>query len=135
MKEFKLDPRLESDCFILSESDQFLVLLMNNSLVPWFILVPKTDKTELFELDETMHSRVFNVTRQISKFVKNEYKPDKLNVAAIGNIVKQMHIHIVGRYKSDAYWPGVVWRAGEKETYKEVEVKKIKKILKNVLVL
>jgi len=51
MKNFKLDSRLANDCFILSESEQFVFLLMNNSLVPWFILVPKTDKTELHELD------------------------------------------------------------------------------------
>lgn len=135
MNKFKLDSRLEKDCFILSESDQFIVLLMNNSLVPWFILVPKTDKTELYELDETTHTEVFNVVKQISAFIMDEFKPDKLNVAAIGNIVKQMHIHIIGRYKSDVYWPGVVWGASEKEAYKENIAADIKNALNKVLVL
>ncbi|MCW8931949.1 MAG: HIT family protein [Gammaproteobacteria bacterium] len=133
MKNFKLDTRLQNDCFILSESDSFFVLLMNNSLVPWFILVPKTDKTELCDLDETMHAQVFSMTQQISRFVLDEFKPDKLNVAAIGNIVEQMHIHIVGRYKSDVYWPAVVWGATEKEGYNELDVKKIKNLLNKVL--
>lgn len=135
MKNFELDPRLKNDCFILSESEQFLILLMNNALVPWFILVPKTDKTELYELDKATHTQVFNVINQISNFVVSEFKPDKLNVAAIGNIVNQMHIHIVGRYKSDVYWPGVVWGATEKEVYNSTEAEKIKMRLNNILVL
>ena len=135
MKKFKLDPRLENDCFILSESEQFFILLMNNSLVPWFILVPKTDKTELFELDEITQNLIFKVINQLSEFVMKDFKADKLNVAAIGNIVKQMHIHVIGRYKSDAYWPGVVWGATQKEAYKGNDVENIKNKLNNVLVL
>ncbi len=135
MKKFNLDPRLDDDCFILSESDQFLVLLMNNSLVPWFILVPKTDKTELYELDDALHTQIFSVTRQLSEFIKNEFQADKLNVAAIGNIVQQMHIHVVGRYQSDPYWPGVVWGGAEKKTYDSDEVNNIKLALNKVLVI
>jgi len=135
MKEFKLDARLENDCFLLSESEQFCVLLMNNSLVPWFILVPKTDKTELYELEDDMRVQTFDVINQLSTFVKNEFTPDKLNVAAIGNIVSQMHIHIIGRYKTDIYWPGVVWGAKQKEVYLDDEVNIIKKSLNKVLVL
>lgn len=135
MKKFKLDPRLKNDCFILSESEQFLVLLMNNSLVPWFILVPKTDKTELYELDQAMHTQVFNTIRQISEFITDEFKPDKLNVAAIGNIVSQMHIHIVGRYKSDVYWPGVVWGATEKQVYSVADANRMRIVLNSVLEL
>ena len=135
MTNFKLDSRLENDCFILSESDQFVFLLMNNSLVPWFILVPKTDKTELYELDISTQTQVFSAINKISDFICDEYKPDKLNVAAIGNIVNQMHIHIVARYKTDAYWPGVVWGANEKKVYESVEVDKIKLKLNNILVL
>lgn len=135
MKDFTLDPRLDNDCFILSESEQFLVLLMDNSLVPWFILVPKTDKAELYQLDDTLQAQIFNVTNQLSMFIMNEFKPDKLNVAAIGNIVQQMHIHVVGRYESDPYWPGVVWGEAEKKAYTTKEVNNIKLILNKVLVI
>ena len=133
MTEFKLDQRLRNDCFILSESEQCVVLLMNNSLVPWFILVPKTDKTELYQLDQAMQSKILDMTNQLSKFISEEFKPDKLNVATIGNIVNQMHIHIIGRYKSDAYWPGVVWGGSEKTVYQASEAEKIKIQLKSIL--
>ena len=133
MTEFKLDQRLRNDCFILSESEQCVVLLMNNSLVPWFILVPKTDKTELYQLDQAMQSKILDMTNQLSKFISEEFKPDKLNVATIGNIVNQMHIHIIGRYKSDAYWPGVVWGGSEKTAYQPSEAERIKIQLKSIL--
>jgi diadenosine tetraphosphate (Ap4A) HIT family hydrolase len=135
MTQFKLDQRLQDDCFILSESEQFLVLLMNNSLLPWFILVPKTKQTELYHLDKEMQTHVFGLINQLSDFIDNEFKPDKLNIATIGNIVSQMHIHIIGRFKSDVYWPGVVWGGKQKKNYDEQEVKKIKYHLNSVLVI
>jgi diadenosine tetraphosphate (Ap4A) HIT family hydrolase len=135
MNNFILDPRLKSDCFVLSESEHFILLLMNNSLVPWFILVPKTDKTELFELDDSHYKQVFTKIAQISEYVENEFKPDKLNIAAIGNIVEQLHIHIIARYKTDIYWPGVVWGSSEKQTYEKTEVEKIKSVLNSILVI
>lgn len=135
MKNFKLDSRLKNDCFIISESEHFVFLLMNNSLVPWFILVPKTDKTELYELDTATQAQVFSAMNKISDFISNEFRPDKLNVAAIGNIVNQMHIHIIARYKTDTYWPGVVWGASEKKAYESVEVEKIREKLNNILAL
>ncbi|MCU7939143.1 MAG: HIT family protein [gamma proteobacterium symbiont of Bathyaustriella thionipta] len=135
MNNFKLDSRLENDCFILSESEQFVFLLMNNSLVPWFILVPKTDKTELYELDIVKQTEILDAINKVSDFIYDEFRPDKLNIAAIGNIVNQMHIHIVGRYKTDTYWPGVVWGASEKQAYKLSEVEKIKAKSNNILEL
>ena len=135
MKPFKLDSRLEKDCFILSESEQFVLLLMNNSLVPWFILVPKTNKTELHELDTAAQIQLFSAINKVSDFISSEFKPDKLNVAAIGNIVNQMHIHIIARYKTDAYWPGVVWGMSEKQAYELYEVKKITTLFTNILEL
>ena len=135
MNQFKLDSRLDNDCFILSESENFMVLLMNNSIVPWFILVPKTDKTELFQLEKEVQIQILQHINQLSQFVMDEFEPDKLNIAHIGNIVSQMHIHIVGRFKSDPYWPGVVWGASEKEPYSAIEVNNIKNKLNNVLVI
>ena len=135
MSQFKLDQRLDNDCFILSESENFLVLLMNNSIIPWFILVPKTDKTELFQLEKEVQIQILEHINQLSQFVMTEFEPDKLNIAHIGNIVSQMHIHIVGRFKSDPYWPGVVWGANEKEHYSAIDVNNIKNKLNSVLVI
>lgn len=135
MKDFKLDERLQQDCFILRESEKFLILLLNNALYPWFIVVPKTDKTELYELDNALQLQVLDIINQLSMHIMSEFKPDKLNVAAIGNIVQQMHIHIVGRSQTDPCWPGVVWGAADKQQYKPAEVEKIKLILNSVLEL
>lgn len=132
---FKLDQHLDNDCIVLSESEQFLLLLMNNSLVSWFILVPKTDKIELYQLDNEFQSKIFEKVKQLSHILITDFKADKLNVASIGNIVKQMHIHIIGRYQSDPFWPGVVWGREEKIPYTAVELKKIEIKLESILVL
>ncbi len=133
MTPFKLDERLNNDSFILSESEQFYLLLMNNALVPWFILVPKTDKTELYELDHLQQRQVMSLINRLSDFIRQEYPIDKLNIASIGNIVNQLHIHIIGRYKTDAYWPGVVWGAEQKKQYKQKNVNNLKMKLKSIL--
>jgi len=122
MNSFTLDPQLQKDCFILSEGKNSLLLLLNNSLLPWFILVPKTDKTEWYQLDVSLQDTIQRQINALSKFINQEYQVDKLNVASIGNIVSQLHIHIVGRYKDDYCWPGVVWGNKVKKSYTSDEV-------------
>lgn len=119
MKNFQLDPQLQKDCIVLGELQHSLLLLMNNALVSWFILVPKTDKTELYELASDMQAGVWAEINAVSKFVNDEFCIDKLNVAAIGNVVQQLHIHVIGRQHEDYCWPGVVWGRPEKELYKK----------------
>lgn len=117
MKSFQLDPQLQQDCILLGELECSLLLLMNNSLVPWFIVVPQTDKTELHELTSEMQTAVSKEINAVSKFIKDEFCVDKLNVAAIGNMVKQLHIHVIGRRDDDYCWPDVVWGRPEKTPY------------------
>ena len=133
MSEFKLDQQLKKDCFILDESENFILLLLNNALVPWFIVVPKTDKIELYELDEVLQQQIISLINQISTFIKQEYTVDKLNIATIGNMVEQLHIHIIGRFKTDPYWPGVVWGREAKKSYAQKNVNIIQKQLKAIL--
>ena len=131
MKNFQLDAQLQKDCIVLGELQHSLLLLMNNALLPWFILVPKTDKTELYELADEVQAGVLAEINAISKFVKDEFCVDKLNVAAIGNVVQQLHIHIIGRQHEDFCWPGVVWGRPEKELYKKETIDHIMAKLKN----
>ena len=131
MENFQLDPQLQQDCLVLGELQHSLLLLMNNALVPWFILVPKTDKTELYELSDDMQAGVWAEINATSKFVKDEFCIDKLNVAAIGNVVQQLHIHIIGRQHEDYCWPGVVWGRSEKTPYNKEAIDHIKAKLKN----
>ncbi len=125
MEKFILDSRLEKDCVALGKINGFILLLLNNSLVTWFILVPEVEETELYELDKETQLNLLETVNNISKFIKIEFKVDKLNVAAIGNIVRQLHIHIVGRTESDFCWPGVVWGAEDKKRYSKKEIKEI----------
>lgn len=124
---FKLNETLKNDCFILAESASSFFLLLNNSLVPWFILVPKTDKVELHELQESFRNEIYQQIDELSKCITKEFEPDKLNIAAIGNVVQQMHIHIIARYKTDFCWPNTVWGRPEKKMYSDEHVQKIQK--------
>ncbi len=129
MHDFELDSRLANDCHILGKLDISLLLLMNNSLVPWFILVPKTTKTEMTDLAQTDQEALLKEINLVSNFVKTNFRISKLNIAAIGNIVSQLHVHIVGRNPSDYCWPNVVWGVDEKETYTDERVKEISALL------
>ncbi len=130
---FELDARLAGDCLILGELDCSLLLLMNNSLVPWFILVPVTKATEIYQMQKEQQLQLLKEIDLLSDFINSEFAIEKLNVAAIGNIVRQLHVHIVGRHSSDYCWPGVVWGSQQSESYSDAEIKRIKASLKTRL--
>jgi len=117
MEAFTLDPRLAKDCIVLAESDTSLLLLMNNALVPWFILVPRTSETELHALDALTQAALLQEINLLASKVKTIFAVDKLNVAAIGNVVQQLHVHVIGRRRTDYCWPHVVWGRSEREPY------------------
>lgn len=125
MSDFVLDSRLKNDCHILGQLGSSLLLLMDNSLVPWFILVPKVEVTEFHELDRDTQLQVLDQINLISNHLKQEFSVDKVNVAAIGNIVRQLHIHVVGRSETDYCWPNVVWGAEARKACSEHEVEAI----------
>ncbi|MFT4590065.1 MAG: diadenosine tetraphosphate (Ap4A) HIT family hydrolase [Limisphaerales bacterium] len=126
MNEFQINERLRADCVVLAKLDLSHLLLMNNSLVPWFILVPETEAVELYDLSREDHARLTDEIRLVSRFVESEFEVEKLNVAAIGNIVRQMHIHVIGRRTDDFAWPGPVWGRPEKEAYSDQRIKTIR---------
>ncbi len=131
--DFEVDARLAGDCLILGELDCSLLLLMNNALVPWFILVPVTQATEIYQLPGEQQVQLLEEINLLSDFINSEFSIEKLNVAAIGNVVKQLHVHIVGRHSSDYCWPGVVWGAKQSEPYSDAEIEHIKASLKSRL--
>lgn len=128
--DFKLDTFLENDCYKLAESEFSVWLLLNNRFFPWLIIVPKTDVEELYLLPDAKQQLLQKETNLLAEFVKNNFSCDKLNIASIGNIVKQMHIHIIARTESDPCWPGVVWGATFKQVYKKEDVSEIQIKLK-----
>ena len=122
-----LDKRLRTDTHLIGSLDHCLVLLMNNSCVPWFILVPDTDKKDVCDLDDKQQAGLLSEVNLVSEFVKSFPDVKKLNVASIGNIVSQLHIHIVGRHPGDYCWPGVVWGASGAAPYEKGELDEIKR--------
>ena len=107
---FELHPRLVAGGFEIGRLGGCRLLLKDNSLFPWFILVPEVEDVEdLHQLNPARFTEVMEAMRRVSEFVSEFFRPGKLNVACIGNQVRQMHIHIVGRSEGDPAWPGTVW--------------------------
>ena len=114
---FALDPRLAADTHRLGGLVLSELLLMDNALVPWLILVPRVAATELHLLDDATRRQLSDETTAVGAFVAGAFPVDKLNVAAIGNVVPQLHVHVVGRRRDDFAWPGVVWGRPERTAY------------------
>jgi len=109
--EFVVHPRLLADCHQLGRLALCRVLLNRNATVPWFILVPEVGQeiVELHELDGTRRQQLATELDLVARFTRARFDIAKLNIAAIGNIVQQLHVHVVGRHPDDPCWPGVVW--------------------------
>ncbi|PRY66879.1 diadenosine tetraphosphate (Ap4A) HIT family hydrolase [Vreelandella songnenensis] len=118
MNDFTLDPRLESDTFPLADLPLCRVLLMNDSRYPWAILVPRHDGiSEVFELSDTDQATLWREATQLGNVMKTLFEGDKLNIATLGNVVSQLHVHVVVRHRTDATWPAPVWGNGSPEPY------------------
>ncbi|AIT08874.1 HIT domain protein [Candidatus Francisella endociliophora] len=129
---FELDSRLKADTFEVCEYLDCKILVMNNSIVPWFIVVPFTDRTEWYQLDDSQQYNINKIINKLSDFIVKEYNTDKLNVATIGNVVKQMHIHVVGRFENDPVWPAPVWGSIESKLYAKQQIEHLIKKAKSI---
>jgi len=127
---FELDKTLKKDSFLVKDLKLCQLLLMNNKFYPWLILVPKRENmTEIFELNEKDQKQLSKEINEISKLVKEVFKADKINIAAFGNVVSQLHIHIIARFKNDRVFPNPVWLDKEKEEYDKNELQKVLAII------
>lgn len=107
---FELHPRLTEDAIGLGRFSLCRVLLMNESRYPWLILVPeRPDISEIHELSEADQVQLIRESSALAAHLKHVLAADKLNVAAIGNLVPQLHVHHVVRYHNDPAWPAPVW--------------------------
>ena len=122
MDNFKLDPRLAADCHVLGRLIFSQVLLLNKAEVPWFVLVPQTSVIELCDLTEAEQRDLMSEINVLSRFIRAQFAVSKLNVAALGNMVPQLHVHVIGRHRDDAYWPGAVWGQPSTQTYDAAQV-------------
>ena len=128
-----LDPRLAEDTYRLGTFDDCLLLLSKNALFPWFILVPATQEVEFHKLGTQQQVNIQQHINAVAKFIEGYFSTDKINVASIGNIVSQLHIHVIGRHQNDACWPNVAWGTSHFKAYETDEVVAIKTQLAEAL--
>lgn len=132
MTNFSLHPRLAADTLEIGDWPLCRVRLMNDSRFPWLILVPmRADMREIIDLlpgDQTALLQEINLA---SRALQTAYRPDKLNVAALGNMVPQLHIHVIVRATTDAVWPNPVWGQGAAQPYADASeaVQRIRTLL------
>lgn len=109
---FALHPQLVQDFHVLGccgKSPVLHLLLRRNAVLPWFLLVPETTVQELYELPQPLRRELESRGDVLARFVKSHFNSDKINVAAIGNIVPQLHLHVIGRRRDDCCWPQPAW--------------------------
>ena len=115
---FALDPRLAKDTLAVGDLPLSRVLLMNDARWPWLILVPRREGLiELTDLDPADRARLIEEATLAASFLKRHAKADKINVGALGNVVRQLHMHVVARTSGDPAWPGPVWGFGASTPY------------------
>ena len=133
MDQFELDPRLAADCMVIGDFPLCRMLLMNDARYPWFILVPRlAGVEEVFQLSTDDQGRLLKETSYVAEKLKDVFAADKMNVAALGNIVRQLHMHVVVRKRVDDAWPGPVWGCGEKVIYSDKQIQNIRERLATV---
>ena len=115
---FKLDPQFEKDTVLISDWHLCQVRLMNDSRYPWVILIPKVEGiSEIHELAEEQQQLLLGESMRLSKALDQLFSPHKLNIAALGNMVRQLHVHHIVRFENDASFPKPVWGVGEAVPY------------------
>jgi len=120
---FALHPRLAEDCVTLGRFGLCRLLLMNDSHYPWFILVPeKPELTEIYQLSKLDRLRLMEESSLLAETLADLYRADKMNIAAIGNLVPQLHLHHIVRYQNDAAWPAPVWGKFDRIPYTEERI-------------
>ena len=136
-EQFVLHTQLANDCFELANFPLCKLLLCNDSAYPWFILVPKVnDISEIYQLDWQQQQQLLNESSMLSELLMQEFGGDKMNVAALGNVVEQLHVHHVVRYKTDASWPKPIWGQQQLTPYSDEELGSLKeKLLPKVLTI
>ena len=131
---FELHEKLAADTHSLGSSGLCEIRLMNDSTWPWVILVPKVeDVREIYELSKIQQIRLLGDASNLSEGMMQVFRGDKMNVAALGNMVPQLHIHLIVRHEGDPAWPGPVWGTQVPVPYTEEQLEAVRKKLQPLL--
>jgi diadenosine tetraphosphate (Ap4A) HIT family hydrolase len=133
---FTLDPQLERDTVAVGDLPLARVLLMNDANFPWLILVPRQEgAVEIFDLDEAVRTQLMLEIALVARCFKALTGCDKINIAAIGNVVAQLHVHVVARRRDDPAWPRPVFGALPPLPYAQAECEALIETLRRKLIL
>ncbi len=124
---FKIHSQLETDSYLLGCFSLCQLRLINDQQYPWFILLPQENNiSEIYQLTQQQQQELWRESESLSRIIMQIYQGDKLNIAAIGNLVPQLHLHHVVRFKNDPCWPKPVWGQRPMQAYSADEVQRIK---------
>ena len=116
--DFVLDTRLAADSVLIADGPLSQIRLMNDDRFPWIVLVPRVpNASEWIDLDGAQQRLLLAEINQISQHLKHKPNVSKINIGALGNIVRQLHVHLIGRNENDAAWPGPVWGSGKAQRF------------------
>lgn len=123
---FELHPQLAADTVAIKDLELSSLRLMNVAAVPWVILIPRrTAMIDLIDLTDEDQQQLVREIRYVGKIIKEEFTAYKLNIAALGNVVPQLHVHVIARYAHDGAWPKPVWGNIPMEPYTPVNLAKM----------
>lgn len=126
MGDFSIHPKLLADCHCLGRLRAAHLLVHRNAAVPWFILVPETNEPNLLDLPLSQRDAVLADCKRVSNYLRARFGSSRVNVAWIGNLVPQLHVHVVGRRLGDPCWPLPVWgHLEERSAYGEEDLVQI----------
>jgi diadenosine tetraphosphate (Ap4A) HIT family hydrolase len=125
--KFTVDPVIEQNSIFIKNMGLSSVYLKNDKENPWFVIVPrKLNAVELIDLNHEEQNMLMEEVTIVSEFLKSYYRPHKMNVGSLGNIVQQLHVHIIARYPTDRAWPGPIWGTPTSLEFDQNELENIK---------
>lgn len=131
---FALDPQLQKDTIAIASLPLCELLLMNDANYPWLILVPRREGLrEFIDLSADEQMQLMQESNAVSKLLQTQFSAEKLNIAALGNVVSQLHIHHVARFSSDAVWPQPIWGAVPAVAYQQDKLAEVIELIYNWL--
>ena len=131
---FALDQRLQQDTLVIGDFPLCRLLLSNDSNYPWFILVPRINGiSEVFQLDVADQQRLWQETTTLARMLNEGFCADKMNIGALGNVVSQLHVHVIVRKRDDAAWPAPVWGKHPALPYTDEQVATVRARLRALL--
>ncbi|MDI5890382.1 HIT domain-containing protein [Halomonas rhizosphaerae] len=118
MSDFEPDPRLVDDSYPVTELPLCQLRLMDDARFPWLVLIPRRlEVSEVFQLDAPAQQQLWREASAVGRAMLDALGGDKLNIASLGNVVAQLHVHVIVRRREDAAWPAPVWGHGQAEGY------------------